>query len=256
MSVRPKKNLGQHFLWDKNIARKIVEAFRKETVTSIVLELGPGKGVLTDLLLEHFGDQLYAVEIDRESVDYLLKVHPELGERLIRQDFLKMNLREYFTPPVSLIGNFPYNISSQILFKVLEHRNNIPLIMGMLQKEVADRIVAPPGSKTYGKLSVLLQAFYSTNILFPVSSQSFTPPPKVRSAVIRLKRNETRRLECDEDLFFRVVKESFNQRRKILGNSLKPFLLNLSVNDERFRKRPEQLDVKDFVEITRKLSQE
>ncbi|MGM0530729.1 MAG: 16S rRNA (adenine(1518)-N(6)/adenine(1519)-N(6))-dimethyltransferase RsmA [Bacteroidota bacterium] len=255
MSIKPKKNLGQHFLWDKNIARKIVEIFREEASTSIVLEVGPGKGVLTDFLLEYFGDQLYAVEIDQESVDYLLKIYSELGDRLIRQDFLKMNLKDYFTQPISLIGNFPYNISSQILFKVLEHRNSIPFVIGMLQKEVADRIVSSPGSKIYGKLSVLLQAFYNIKILFPVSSHSFTPPPKVKSAVIRLKRNETWRLACNEEMFFRVVKESFNQRRKILGNSLKPFLLNLDVKDERFRKRPEQLDVKDFVEITEKLSQ-
>lgn len=255
MSIKPKKNLGQHFLWDKNIARKIVEIFREEASKSIVLEVGPGKGVLTDFLLEYFGDQLYAVEIDQESVDYLLKIYSELGDRLIRQDFLKMNLKDYFTQPISLIGNFPYNISSQILFKVLEHRNSIPFVIGMLQKEVADRIVSSPGSKIYGKLSVLLQAFYNIKILFPVSSHSFTPPPKVKSAVIRLKRNETWRLACNEEMFFRVVKESFNQRRKILGNSLKPFLLNLDVKDERFRKRPEQLDVKDFVEITEKLSQ-
>ena len=254
MTVRPKKGLGQHFLHDKNIARKIVDAF-KEAPTSAVLEVGPGKGVLTGLLLEYFGDYLYAVEIDQESVDYLLTIYPELGSRLVRQDFLKMDWKSYFTQPMSIIGNFPYNISSQIFFRILENRNIIPFVVGMLQKEVAERIASPPGTKNYGKLSVLLQAFYDIRILFPVSPHAFTPPPKVRSAVIRLKRNNIDKLSCDEDLFFRVVKESFNQRRKILGNSLKPFLLNLDVKDERFRKRPEQLDVKDFVEITGKLSQ-
>lgn len=254
MMVRPKKALGQHFLWDKNIARKIVEHFR-DAPTADILEVGPGRGVLTGFLQEIFGNHLYAVEIDRESVNYLLDAYPGLGPHLIRQDFLKLNLGDYFTQPVSIIGNFPYNISSQIFFKVLENRDKVPFLTGMVQKEVADRIASPPGSKEYGKLSVLLQAFYQIRILFSVGPQSFTPPPKVKSAVIQLQRNERQQLECDEDLFFRIVKESFNQRRKILANSLKRFLLNLELQDERFRKRPEQLDVKDFVEITGKLSQ-
>lgn len=254
MMVPPKKALGQHYLWDKNIARKIVESF-KEAPTSTVLEVGPGRGVLTGFLQENFGKHLYAVEIDRESVDYLMSTYPELKARIILQDFLKIRLEDYFKPPVSIIGNFPYNISSQIFFKVLENRQKVPFLVGMVQKEVADRIASPAGSKNYGKLSVLLQAFYDIRILFTVGPHSFTPPPKVRSSVIRLKRNQTTRLECDEELFFQVVKESFNQRRKIIGNSLKGFLLNLDVKDERFRKRPEQLEVKDFVEITGKLSQ-
>ncbi len=253
--VRPKKALGQHFLWDKNIARKIVEHFR-DAPTADILEVGPGRGVLTGLLKEYFGDHLYAVEVDQESINYLVSVYPGLASHLIRQDFLKLNLENYFTLPISLIGNFPYNISSQIFFKVLENRNKVPFLIGMVQKEVADRIASPPGSKEYGKLSVLLQAFYQIKILFSVGPQSFTPPPKVKSAVIQLYRNKKQHLECDEDLFFRIVKESFNQRRKILSNSLKSFLLNLEVKDERLKRRPEQLAVNDFVEITGKLSQE
>jgi 16S rRNA (adenine1518-N6/adenine1519-N6)-dimethyltransferase len=253
MSVRAKKNLGQHFLWDKNIARKIVDAFL-ETPASGVLEVGPGKGILTGYLLEHFGLQFYAVEIDKESIEYLNKVFPGIQEQLIRDDFLKMDLDRYFREPFSLIGNFPYNISSQIFFKVLENRNKIPVVLGMVQKEVAERIASPPGSKVYGKLSVLLQAFYDVKILFKVKPHSFQPPPKVNSSVILLKRYENWSLNCDENLFFQIVKQSFNQRRKILSNSLKTFLLNLNIGDERLKKRPEQLTVDDFVELTKKFS--
>ena len=254
MMVRPKKALGQHFLWDKNIARKIVEHFR-DAPTANVLEVGPGTGIITGYLKEYFGNHLYAVEVDKEWVNYLLGVYPGLGSHLIHKDFLKLNLEDYFTQPISLIGNFPYNISSQIFFKVLENRNKVPFLIGMVQKEVAERIASLPGSKNYGKLSVLLQAYYEIKILFPVGPHSFNPPPKVKSSVIRLKRYDSWKLYCDEDLFFRVVKQSFNQRRKVISNSLKSFLLNLNIEDERLRKRPEQLNVKDFVELTRKLSQ-
>ena len=250
MSVKPKKHLGQHFLWDKNIAQKIVEAF-KPAPSDKVLEIGPGKGVLTEYLLEYFEERLYAVEIDKESAEYLLVEYPELEKFLIEKDFLKLDMEAYFSGDVSIIGNFPYNISSQIFFKILEYRNKIPFVIGMIQKEVADRIVAPPGSKTYGILSVLLQAYYNLDILFPVGPKSFTPPPKVNSAVIRLQRNETQALDCNEKLFFSVVKQSFNQRRKIIKNSLKSFLLNLETENEILQKRPEQLSVDDFVEITR-----
>ena len=252
MSVRPKKHLGQHFLWDKNIARKIVDAFR-DAPSEQVLEVGPGKGVLTQYLLEHFGERLYAVEIDKESGKYLLEEYPELKDYLIQEDFLNMDFSAWFSASFDVIGNFPYNISSQIFFRLLEYRERIPFLVGMVQKEVAERIAAPPGSKTYGKLSVLLQAYYEVKLLFHVGPQSFTPPPRVTSSVIRLRRNQTRKLDCDEKLFFQVVKQSFNQRRKILRNSLKSFLVNLDIEDERFGKRPEQLSVKDFVEITDKL---
>lgn len=253
MNVRPKKHLGQHFLWDKNIARKIVEAF-KEASSEKVLEIGPGKGVLTDYLIEYFGNKLYAVEIDKESTEYLLKEYPDLEKYLIEEDFLKLDLEKQVPGKTSIIGNFPYNISSQIFFKILKNRNTVPFVVGMVQKEVAERIAAPPGSKTYGILSVLLQAYYKVDILFQVGPKSFSPPPKVNSSVIRLKRNDVEKLDCDEKIFFSIVKQSFNQRRKIIRNSLKSFLLNLETEDERLQKRPEQLSVADFVELTRLIS--
>jgi len=249
MSVRPKKHLGQHFLWDKNIARKITEAFT-DAPTHQVLEVGPGKGILTQYLLEYFGPRLYAVELDRESAAYLLEEYPGLKDYLIQQNFLAMDFSRYFSGSFSVIGNFPYNISSQIFFRVLEYRNTIPFVLGMIQREVAERIAAPPGSKKYGILSVLLQAYYEVKILFHVGPGAFQPPPQVNSSVIRLSRNDTRELACNEKLFFQVVKQSFNQRRKIMRNSLKSFLLNLNVEDARLHKRPEQLSVNDFVEIT------
>src|SRR6056297_477465 len=252
MSVRPKKHLGQHFLWDQNIARKIVEV-AKQTPTRKILEIGPGKGVLTQLLHPLFKDHFYAVEIDQESVQYLKEQYPEVTKRLVETDFLEMNMRQYFEEPFSIVGNFPYNISSQIFFKVLENKNQIPFVVGMVQKEVAQRISAHPGSKTYGILSVLLQAFYNIKIEFHVGPNSFQPPPKVKSSVITLRRNDTKSLNCNESLFFRIVKESFNKRRKILKNGLKSFLLNLNIEDDRLGQRPEQLTVNDFVEITNKL---
>jgi 16S rRNA (adenine1518-N6/adenine1519-N6)-dimethyltransferase len=186
----------------------------------------------------------------------LLKKYPQLKGHLVLQDFLKMDLSGHFKGPFSVIGNFPYNISGQILFKVLEHRNQIPFLVGMFQKEVAERISAPPGTKVYGKLSVLLQAYYDIKILFQVGPQSFSPSPKVRSSVVQMKRNNTVKLDCDEGVFFRLVKQGFSQRRKVLGNSLKSFLLNLRITDDRLKKRPEQLTVKDFVELTRMLQQD
>ncbi len=253
MSVRPKKHLGQHFLWDKNIAQKIVEAF-KAAPTQKVLEVGPGKGVLSQYLLPHFGNNFYAVEIDEESTRFLLQEYPELGNHLIEEDFIQMKFSSFSTEPFSIIGNFPYNISSQIFFKILDNKDQVPFVVGMIQKEVAERISAKPGSKMYGILSVFLQAYYNVKMLFKVGPGSFQPPPKVNSAVIELKRNNVRELGCDEELFFRIVKQSFNQRRKIIRNSLKSFLLNLNVEDERLQKRPEQLSVRDFVELTNKIS--
>lgn len=250
MSVKPKKHLGQHFLWDSNIARKIVESFR-EIQSENILEIGPGKGVLTKYLLEDFGNRFYAVEIDQESIHYLKAEYPELSPYLMEQDFLKLNLEKHFPHSVSIIGNFPYNISSQIFFKILENRNLVPFVVGMVQREVADRISAPPGSKTYGILSVLLQAYYKVDVLFHVGPKSFTPPPKVNSSVIRFRRNDQQKLDCDEKLFFTVVKQSFNQRRKTIRNSLKSFLLNLKTEEDIWQKRPEQLSVHEFVELTK-----
>jgi 16S rRNA (adenine1518-N6/adenine1519-N6)-dimethyltransferase len=254
MSVRPKKHLGQHFLWDKNIAQKIVQAF-KSSSTQKVLEVGPGKGVLSQYLLPHFGNQFYAVEIDEESARYLLKEYPELGNHLIEEDFIKMKFTSFTLEPFSIIGNFPYNISSQIFFKILDNKDQVPFVIGMVQKEVAERISAKPGSKTYGILSVLLQAYYDVKMLFKVGPGSFQPPPKVNSAVVELKRNNVKKLGCDEKLFFRIVKQSFNQRRKIIRNSLKSFLLNLEVEDNRLQKRPEQLSVQDFVDLSNLITQ-
>ena len=248
MTVRPKKHLGQHFLREKNIAQKIVAA-SKNAPTDKILEVGPGKGVLTQYLLQHFGENLFAVEIDKESTKYLLEEYPELKDYLIEEDFLKMDFTSFTDKPFSIIGNFPYNISSQIFFKILDNKDQITFVIGMVQKEVAERISSNPGSKTYGILSVFLQAYFDVKMLFKVGPGSFQPPPKVNSAVIELKRNNVKKLECDEKLFFQIVKQSFNQRRKIIKNSLKSFLLNLENEDYRFEKRPEQLSVKDFVDL-------
>ncbi|MDP4207263.1 MAG: 16S rRNA (adenine(1518)-N(6)/adenine(1519)-N(6))-dimethyltransferase RsmA [Bacteroidota bacterium] len=250
--VKAKKNLGQHFLKDQNIARKIVSSLRAEGIDH-VLEIGPGMGVLTRYLLENETFTTHVVEIDTESVDYLEINFPDLKGRIISGDFLQLNLSELFEGSFAVIGNFPYNISSQIFFKILENRNRIPESVGMIQKEVAERIAAPPGSKTYGILSVLLQAFYKIEYLFTVSEHVFAPPPKVKSAVIRLTRNQTATLDCDEKLFFNVVKTAFNQRRKTLNNSLKG-LMKAHEPNEMLQKRPEQLSVKEFVELTKWIS--
>ena len=255
VAVRAKRNLGQHFLNDKSIAKEIVESLQANNVKK-VLEIGPGMGVLTQFLLKKDQFETSVVEIDRESVDYLNQHFPELKERIISADFLRLNLGLYFQEPFAIIGNFPYNISSQIFFKVLEYHNQIPEVVGMLQKEVAERLAAPPGSKTYGILSVFLQAYYNIEYLFTVHENVFTPPPKVKSGVIRLTRNETIKLNCDEKLFRGIVKMAFNQRRKTMRNSLK----SLIKNDEQksnpiFDKRPEQLGVADFEMIVRMLDE-
>lgn len=249
MSVRPKKSLGQHFLKDANIARKIVEAIH-DTKQKTVLEIGPGTGVLTSQLIQKSDINLYAIEVDTESYDYLLASFPSLEDYLIHKDFLKFDLKEVFKQPLTIIGNFPYNISSQIFFKVLENRNLVLDVVCMIQKEVADRIKSKHGNKTYGILSVFLQAFYDIDYLFTVGPKVFNPPPKVNSAVIRLKRNERKDLECNEELFFRIVKMGFNQRRKTLRNSLKSILVNLPTDHDIFGKRPEQLSVEEFIFLT------
>lgn len=244
--VRAKKNLGQHFLKDQNIAQKIVRGLQAEGLKQ-VLEIGPGMGVLTKYLLQNPAFETWVVEIDRESVDYLNAHFPELNGRILSQDFLRMDLGRQFQEPFAIIGNFPYNISSQIFFKILEYRNQVPEIVGMLQKEVAERLAAPPGSKTYGILSVFLQAYYTIEYLFTVHEDVFSPPPKVKSGVIRLTRNQTEHLNCNEKLFTGIVKMAFNQRRKTLRNSLRSLITNdeLKANPV-FDKRPEQLGVAEF----------
>uniref|UniRef100_UPI0032168CDD 16S rRNA (adenine(1518)-N(6)/adenine(1519)-N(6))- dimethyltransferase RsmA n=1 Tax=uncultured Draconibacterium sp. TaxID=1573823 RepID=UPI0032168CDD len=246
--VRPKKNLGQHFLTDQNIARKIVDSLG--TNVPDVLEIGPGMGVLTNYLLERSELNIHVVEIDRESVEYLKQNFPNL-EHIWSEDFLKSDISTKFDGKFSVIGNFPYNISSQIFFKILQMRNQVPEVVGMVQKEVAERIASKHGNKTYGILSVLLQAFFDIEYLFTVSEGVFNPPPKVKSAVIRLKRNNVTELQCSEELFVKVVKAAFNLRRKMLRNSLKEFGGNLP--KEYAEKRPEQLSVNDFIDLTCKI---
>lgn len=247
--VRPKKHLGQHFLTDPSIAERIVGALDTKPGDTVI-EIGPGTGVLTGPLLEK-DIRLLPVEIDPESAIHLKKRWPNLEKLLIEEDFLKLNIDAYTTDPFHVIGNFPYNISSQIFFRVLEYRQRIPSVVCMLQKEVATRIASPPGSKEYGILSVLLQAYFEIQYLFTVKPGSFFPPPKVTSGVIRLTRNSTFSLQCDEKLFFLVVKSTFNHRRKMIRNSLKSILLNLDSDFELLSKRPEQLSVPEFIELTR-----
>lgn len=246
--VRPKKSLGQHFLTDVNISRRISDAFQPASNT-VVVEIGPGTGALTRFLLER---NLHPVliEIDRDSVAYL-KEHLPPEKAIIREtDFLETGFDGIGGDRIALIGNFPYNISSQIFFKVLENRGKVDLVVGMIQKEVAQRIAAPPGNRTYGILSVLLQAYYSIKILFHVPPGVFHPPPKVMSSVIRLERNNTVALDCDEELFFKVVKRAFQTRRKTLRNALKDLHLPVEVYSSQIMdKRAEQLSVKDFVEL-------
>ena len=252
-TVKPKKSLGQHFLKDLDIARQIagtVSAYKGMPV----LEVGPGMGVLTQFLLEA-GQDLTVVELDRESVEYLNEHFPQLQGRIIGEDFLKLDLTTLFPGQFCVIGNYPYNISSQIFFKVVDYKDRIPCCSGMIQKEVAERMAAAPGSKTYGILSVLLQAWYDIEYLLTVPEHVFNPPPKVKSAVIRMTRNSTTQLGCDETLFKRVVKTGFNQRRKTLRNSLKPLLgkENEIFDDPIFDKRPEQLSVQQFIELTNRI---
>jgi len=250
LSVRAKKHLGQHFLRDENIAEKIANTLSLNGYDN-VLEIGPGMGVLTKYLLKK-KITTYVIEIDSESVEFLQANFLNLGPRIIEQNFLKYDLNEVFKESqFAIIGNFPYNISTQIVFKTLEMRQQIPEFSGMFQKEVAQRICEKEGSKTYGILSVLTQAFYHAEYLFTVPPSVFNPPPKVDSGVLRLTRKENFDLPCDEKLFYRVVKTSFQQRRKTLRNSLKTFNLsdNLKANVI-FGKRPEQLNVDSFIELT------
>lgn len=248
-AVRPKKELGQHFLHDKRTASRIVDSLLAESVDN-VLEIGPGMGVLTSELLAKYGEKFWAVEIDSESVVYLKENLPSLSCNILEEDFLKINLSTKFNGRLAIIGNLPYNISSQIFFSILENRNMVTEVVAMIQREVALRIAEKPGTRTYGILSVLLQAYFNINYLFTVSEGCFTPPPKVKSAVIRLTRNTTFKLDCNEDLFFKVVKAAFNQRRKTLRNSIRSTYSMVELSEKFAQKRAEQLSVSDFVEIT------
>ena len=246
--IHPKKSLGQHFLKDTGIAGRIAESLTGEGYNS-VLEIGPGTGILTDFLIKRNFPDFRVVEIDNESVNYLHEHFTDL-KNILTGDFLAMDMDHYFSDRMAIVGNFPYNISTQILFKVLKHREKVVEVTGMLQKEVAERICAGPGSKTYGILSVFLQAYYTTEYLFTVSEHVFVPPPKVKSGVIRLRRNNVKQLDCDEALFFRVVKACFNQRRKTLKNSLRSAFELKNYEYDELGLRPEQLSVDQFVRLT------
>ena len=251
--VKPKKHLGQHFLTDPNTALKIVNYLPENTLQ--LLEIGPGKGILTKFILQKNIPDFKLIELDAESVEYLLLNFPELAGKIYQHDFLKFDLKQLFDGKWTIIGNFPYNISSQILFRVLEFRNSVNVVVGMFQKEVAERIAASPGNKTYGILSVLTQAFYKIEYLATIREGVFFPPPKVKSAVIRLTRNDVKNLDCDESLFFGVVKTAFNQRRKTLRNALgKMGVKDIMEIQEFMEKRAEQLSVNDFIKITSFLS--
>jgi 16S rRNA (adenine1518-N6/adenine1519-N6)-dimethyltransferase len=248
--VHPKKSLGQHFLKDENIARKIVASLPADPVN--ILEIGPGMGVLTKFLLDIPDKSCFFIETDRESVAYLTEKYPNRADRFIHADFLKSDPSALFPGRFVIIGNFPYNISSQIFFKVLGHRETITHVVGMIQKEVAERLASGPGTKKYGILSVLLQAFYGIEYLFTVNENVFVPAPRVKSAVIRLTRNDRLQLGCDEGLFFRVVKTAFNQRRKTLRNALRPLVPEFRSPDFDFfaAKRAEVLSVDEFIRLT------
>lgn len=251
MSVRAKKHLGQHFLKDKGVSRKIAQQFKHHRDCKVALEIGPGMGALTEFLLEDPETELWVMDVDKESIDYLQVHFPQLENRILFSDFLKTDPTTFFgDQPFAVLGNFPYNISSQILFRCIEFRNQIPEIMGMFQKEVAERVAEKPGTKTYGILSVLLQTYYDIEYCFTVSEQVFDPPPKVKSGVIRCTRNSRTSLPCDEKLFKQVVKMSFNQRRKTIRNSIKALLPAAYPENPTLQLRPERLSVEDFIELT------
>lgn len=254
--VKPKKFLGQHFLKDLSIAKDIADTV--DVCPDLpILEVGPGMGVLTQFIMQK-NRPVKVVELDYESVAYLRENFPALEDNIIEDDFLKLNLEKLFDgKPFVLTGNYPYNISSQIFFKMLDYKDLIPCCTGMIQKEVAERIAAGPGSKTYGILSILIQAWYKVEYLFTVHEHVFNPPPKVKSAVIRMTRNETKELGCNEQLFKQIVKTTFNQRRKTLRNSISLILEkgNPLSADPIFNKRPEQLSVQDFIDLTNRVEE-
>lgn len=249
--MRAKKSYGQHFLNNEQIAERIAHLLRPGEAYRRVLEIGPGKGMLTKYLLDR-DFRLTVVEADRDMVSYLQRHFPSLKEDIIPADFLKVPLDQLFSEPFAIIGNFPYNISSQILFKMLEYRHLIPELVGMFQLEVAKRVIAPPGTKVYGVISVLVQAYYEGELCVSVDNTNFTPPPKVQSGVIRLRRKEQAEIDYDEKLFRRVVKQAFGQRRKMLRNTMKSILSDRELlADPFFNQRPEKLSVADFVQLTR-----
>ena len=252
--MRAKKSYGQHFLNNELVAEEIGNSLIHLDKYQKVLEIGPGRGMLTKYLLKKKYD-LLVVEADRDMVMHLNKYFPELKEKIIAADFMKLKLEAFFpNEPFAIIGNFPYNISSQILFKMLETRDQVPELVGMFQKEMAERVIAPEGSKTYGVISVLVQAYYDGEMLFYVGNTNFTPPPKVESAVIRLTRKENQELGCDHKLFRNVVKSAFSQRRKMLRNTMKTFIKGDPVlENDFFKQRPEQLSVKDFIQLTNQI---
>jgi len=249
--MKAKKSFGQHFLNKEDIAKRIADSLICQHQYNAVLEVGPGKGVLTKYLLEKDFD-FKAVEADFDMVNYLNYYYLGLENKIIAEDFLKVDLSKVFEGrPFGLIGNFPYNISSQILIKLIEYRDYIPEMVGMFQKELAERVIAGPGSKVYGVISVLVQAYYHGEYLFSVSPGSFTPPPKVKSGVIRLTRKEQKDLGCDAKLFKTIVKTTFGQRRKMLRNTMKTLIKDEELlKDEKFNKRPEQLSLEDFIDLT------
>ena len=247
--VKAKKHLGQHFLNDMAIAKQIVDALLEKDKTTPIIEVGPGTGVLTQYLINEV-ENFVALDVDKESIEFLKNAYPIKKEKIIEADFLNTDIEKLVGKKFNVIGNFPYNISSQIMFKVLEHKHDVNIVVGMFQKEVAERLAEKPGSRTYGILSVFLQAFYTIEYLFTVNENVFTPPPKVKSAVIRIIRNERQHLNCDEKLFFRVVKTCFNQRRKMIRNSIMPLLENRELIHPFYEKRPEQLSVEQFEELT------
>ncbi|AIM38712.1 16S rRNA methyltransferase [Sphingobacterium sp. ML3W] len=254
-TVRAKKHLGQHFLNDKNAAQKIVNALDPKLGFTQVLEVGPGMGVLSDFLLQNDAYETWMIDVDDESIEFLADKYPQLEHRLIHGDFLNLDFAQHFGEKMAIIGNFPYNISSQILFKILDERNRVVQMTGMFQKEVAERCTAKSGSKEYGILSVFLQAYYHVEYLFTVKAGAFNPPPKVLSGVIRMTRNERAALDCDEKLFWRVVKSGFNQRRKTLRNSLSAVVPKDKMSDNPlYELRAERLTVNDFIVLTNEIS--
>jgi 16S rRNA (adenine1518-N6/adenine1519-N6)-dimethyltransferase len=248
-AVRAKKHLGQHFLKDENIAKRIAESLLEKDNVHPVVEIGPGTGVLTKYLIDK-SNRFLALDVDSESIEFLKKNYPGHKEKFLLEDFLEFDVASRFDGPFNIIGNFPYNISSQILFRVLDYKDRIPYVVGMFQKEVAERVAEKPGTKIYGITSVLLQAFYDIEYLFTVNENVFDPPPKVKSAVIRLSRNKVTKLHCDEVLFKNVVKTTFNQRRKTIRNSIRSLFNDNTLRHPLLDKRPEQLSVAQFIELT------
>jgi 16S rRNA (adenine1518-N6/adenine1519-N6)-dimethyltransferase len=252
-NLKAKKSLGQHFLNNNQIASQIVDKLEAKEVEHVV-EVGPGMGILSQYILERFKNCSF-VEIDDDAVEYLATKFQDIKERIIHTDFLKLSLNDVFKGKVAIIGNFPYNISSQILFKILENKDMVCEMVGMFQKEVAERVVSKPGNRVYGILSVFIQAYYHTENLMTLGPEQFSPPPKVHSTVIRLSRNSVSKLDCDEKLFFKVVKQTFNQRRKMIRNSIKNLGVKADFESKYLSYRPEQLDVNQFVELTNQVAE-